>query len=1040
MLRAGYSRSVADGMSHTLAQWSYWLKGFTRAVGAAALVLALAGGTSAQTPDAPVADVAAPSPPPSPLAGYLGLRIRDIQFRGPTSMDEERMRASLELRPGDPLDKEKLRDSIQTLYNTGFFQNIEVEAERIPPDEMRLVIALTENYFVGAVNMQGAPKPPPTTGQLVNASKLDLGGLVTEEKIQTGLDGLQETLTANGYHKAGIEVHKAPNLVTQQMDIGFAITPGPIARVGNVKVNGDAGYPEKQVVEIAHLQPGKRATLGRTTAALERLRKKYQKQNRLEAQAAVTEKNYDPASNTESYVLNVDRGPVVEIRLNGAKLRKGLLKKYVPVYEENAVDADLLAEGARNIRDYFQTKGFFDVRVDFREEDDLAHDRRYVVFNVNKGQRHKLVAIELTGNKYFSTDELREHMVVEPSNMLLRHGRYSQTLAARDAESIENLYASNGFQDVHVQPETIDDYKGVKGHMKAIFRVSEGEQTRVASFQFEGNQQISSETLRGQINTSEGQPFSDSGVASDREALLSYYFNQGFPNAQFESSVQQASVHPPRVNVTYRIKEGERVFVDQVLISGLHYTHRPVVERQMELRAGEPLSQNALLDTQRRLYDLGLFNEVNVAVQNPDGMAPEKNVLFQLEEAKRWTFNYGIGLEAQTGGEPGLPSQPQGRTGVSPRVSFDVTRINLGGRDQTLLFKSSYGRLQQRALISYEAPHFLNREGWKIITTGFYDTTRDVRTFTAERLEGSAQLEDKISRISTILFGLTYRRVKVDPTTLQIDPNQIPLLSKPVRVGAPTFTFIRDKRDDPLDAHKGNLTTVSTAFSSTIFGSGSNANFSRFLINNSTYQRFRKNWVFARNTRVGVERLLGGGDFVPLPERLYAGGANSHRGFAINQAGPRDLVTGFPLGGNGLFLNQLELRLPPPTLPLVGDNFSVVLFHDFGNVFAAAHQILPNLFRISQRHEGQCDAISQTTTSVLTPGAPPTAPTTCEFRYMSHALGAGLRYRTPIGPVRVDVGYNLNPPTFPIQGTPPALPTMQRLKHVNFYFSLGQTF
>ena len=1020
------------------------MKAITRALGAAALALALAGKISAQAPNPQPTDApppaAADAPPPSPLAGYLGLKIHDIQFRGSTSMDEQRMRASLRLREGDPLDQGKLRDSIQTLYNTGFFQNVDVEAERVPPDEVALVIALTENFFVGAVNMQGAPKPPPTTGQLVNASKLELGELITDEKLQTGRDSLEETLTANGYHKAGIEVHKAPNPETQQMDVGFLISPGPIARVGKVKVNGDAGYPEKQVVEIAHLQPGRRATLGRTTAALERLRKKYQKQNRLEAQAAVTEKNYDPANNTESYVLNVDRGPVVEIRLNGAKLRKGKLKKYVPVYEENAVDADLLAEGARNIRDYFQTKGFFDVRVDFREEDDLAHDRRYVIFNVNKGQRHKLVAIELQGNKYFSTDELRDHMVLQPSNMLLRHGRYSQTLAARDAESIENLYASNGFQDVHVQPEAIDDFKGVKGHMKVIFHVNEGEQTQVATFQFEGNEQIPADTLRGQINTSEGQPFSDSGVASDREALLSYYFNQGFPNAQFASNVQQASLHPPRVNVTYRIKEGERVFVDQILISGLHYTHRPVVERQLQMRAGEPLSQNAVLDTQRRLYDLGLFNEVNVAVQNPEGMAPEKNVIFQLEEAKRWTFSYGIGLEVQTGGEPGLPTQPQGRTGVSPRVSFDVTRINLGGRDQTLLFKSNYGRLQRRALVSYEAPHFLNREGWKIITTGFYDNTRDVRTFTAERLEGSAQLEDKVSRITTVLFGLTYRRVKVDPTTLQIDPNQIPLLSKPVRVGMPTFTFVRDKRDDPLDAHKGNLTTFAMGFSSTVFGSGSDANFSRFLLNNSTYQRFHKKWVFARNTRIGIERLLSGGDFVPLPERLYAGGANSHRGFAINQAGPRDLVTGFPLGGNGLFLNQLELRLPPPTLPLVGDNFSVVLFHDFGNVFAAAHQIVPNLLRISQRHEGQCDAISQTTTNVLTPGAPPVAPTTCEFRYMSHALGAGLRYRTPIGPVRVDVGYNLNPPTFPIQGTPPALPTMQRLKHVNFYFSLGQTF
>jgi outer membrane protein assembly factor BamA len=193
------------------------------------------------------------------------------------------------------------------------------------------------------------------------------------------------------------------------------------------------------------------------------------------------------------------------------------------------------------------------------------------------------------------------------------------------------------------------------------------------------------------------------------------------------------------------------------------------------------------------------------------------------------------------------------------------------------------------------------------------------------------------------------------------------------------------------------------------------------LQNNTYYQFHKKRWVFARSTRIGVEATYGSTDFIPLPERFFAGGSNSHRGFGLNQAGPRDLQTGFPLGGEALFLNNLELRTPPLPLPFVGNDLSAVLFHDMGNVFPSAGDIAKNFFQYAQPDRSSCQ-------NTVTPN--------CNFNYMVHAFGGGVRYRTPIGPVSFDVGYSVNPPTFPIaqQGR------FQTLGHFGFFFSIGQTF
>src|SRR2546430_11652676 len=189
------------------------------------------------------------------------------------------------------------------------------------------------------------------------------------------------------------------------------------------------------------------------------------------------------------------------------------------------------------------------------------------------------------------------------------------------------------------------------------------------------------------------------------------------------------------------------------------------------------MSQIDMLKTQQGLYDLGIFSQVDTAVQNPEGSEREKNVLVEVQEAKRYTFSYGLGLEFQTG-QPAVGSnQPQGATGASPRVSFGITRLNFRGRNDTITFKSHVGRLQQRALISFEEPRWFNSRDWRMSVTLFYDNTLDVATFTSQRLESSVQAAQTISKVSTMLYRFTYRRGEA--SNLPSQPDQHTLVTPP---------------------------------------------------------------------------------------------------------------------------------------------------------------------------------------------------------------------------------------------------------------------
>ncbi|WP_255460911.1 POTRA domain-containing protein [Edaphobacter albus] len=990
---------------------------------------------------------------------WKGLLVQKIEFNGVTFEPSDTLPRELPQHAGEPLDPEKVRESTRKLFNSGRYRDLTVRAVK-EGGGMALIFDGVPRYYVGRVTISGV-KNDRLSSLLEYATKLSPGTAYTDTSVSTGTDGIRDVLKSNGYYEPKVYAGTTIDQPNSQINVEYDVNIGPQARIGNVKTESlELGMSLEEFRKKGKLKQGSKVTRDTVSNALTRLRSQYQKRDRLEATVSLLKQAYDPQRKQVDYDFQVNQGPEVKVLVEGIKVSRSRLHLLVPIFEEGTIDNDLLNEGMHNIRDFVQQQGYFDATVDVKVLGEKTSAER-VVFTVDRGIKHKVVTVELKGNHYFSDDILRERMRVKKADAYQRSGRYSPGLVAGDVSVIQTLYRANGFDqaqittDVKDTDEGKDPSKKKEGRISVVYNIVEGPQKKFGTINIVGVDPGRLADVKALMNTQEGQPFSLVTLAGDRDTVLTYYLSHGFDKARVDLQLPKGD-DPTRKDVSLLVDEGQQVFVNRVLLSGLHFTRTKVAESQILVHPGDPLDQTALLETQRNLYNLALFNEVVTAVQNPKGDAPRKNVLVQATEAKRWNVTYGVGFEAQTGnpggttqtnsGNPGAYS-PEGRTGVSPRVSLDVARINLRGTQDSITLRSTYGLLEQIAVLTYQNPNSFGSKNFSTSLAGGYTNIQNITTFASSTLQGSFRVTEKWKRTDTFIYEFLYRRVKVDPNSLRISSDLIPLLSQPVRVGGPNFTWFHDTRQpSPLDATKGTYSTLQGFYASSKFGS--QTDFWKLDGSNSTYYPlFHRRYTLARNTRIGYEHTSGPnpnagnpvclGDLrttnptcnaVPLPERLYAGGATSHRGFGINGAGPRDLQTGYPVGGSAAFINTLELRMPPPTLPYVGDSVSFVFFHDMGNVFQNPEDMFPSFLNFRQPNRGICRNVSGTIGH-------------CNFNYFSHAVGIGARYRTPVGPIRLDFSYNLNPPIYPVtndyNGKPPYV---GEGNHFNFFFSIGQSF
>ncbi|MDQ6706450.1 MAG: hypothetical protein M3Z85_10805, partial [Acidobacteriota bacterium] len=425
---------------------------------------------------------------------YEGRQIAVIAFDpAKQPLEASELHEMLPLKENSLFRRADARAAIERLFATGRYADIQVDVQPKGPD-VAVRIITKNSWFVGDVEVDGNVSEPPNNGQIVNASRLDLGQPFLMEDVKTAQAEIAKLLIANGFYEHAIKPEFKYDDHAQQVHITFAIETGKRAKFWTPQLTGQLELPPEKIIKATRWQRPvlggyRQITQRRVRQGIDRVRAKYENSERLLATVQLKDIQYDAEANRASPHLEIDAGPLVTIKTIGAKIGKKTLQANVPVYEERTVDRDLLAEGARNLRDELQSKGFFEADVEFKQQA-VRNGKEEIDYLINTGPKHRFVYIEIEGNKYFKTAAIRERMFLEPKSLQFRHGRYSEAFVLRDREAIVNLYRSNGFHDVTVTAAPVDNYKGKTGDVAVFVRIVEGQQWFVSRLDITGDKQL----------------------------------------------------------------------------------------------------------------------------------------------------------------------------------------------------------------------------------------------------------------------------------------------------------------------------------------------------------------------------------------------------------------------------------------------------------------------------------------------------------------------------------------------------------------------
>ncbi len=579
--------------------------------------------------------------------------------------------SNLPLLAGKPYHTEIERAALKQLFATGLYSDIRTVAT---PEAggVRIDFVVTQNYFLGVVRVEGL-REPPNEPQALAAMGLQLGDTFTDDGLKSALERLKQTLDDDGLYQAKLDVQRDQNPETHLVNLTVVVNPGPRARFGDIHFVNQSRFSDHEMLERTKLKPGGKVTADRIRSGIDRLRQYLAKKNYLTARVDARRGEYDARKNTLPLTVRVEAGPEVRVVVEGAKVGGKEIKKLVPIYQEGAVDPDLLEEGRRNLHDYFERKGYFNSQVSYQTHEEKKQET--IVYTVERGAKSRLVGVAFAGNHYFSNELLASRLVIQPASFL-SPGRFSPRLLESDVESIRGIYLASGFRNASVKSQVTDSYGGKKNDLFVHFDIHEGPQTKVASLAIEGNHAIPDEELFGVIASTAGQPFSQSNVSNDRDNILALYYNRGFPQASFQYLSKQEG--PDLVALTYEISEGPQVRVNRVILLGYRHTRPGVIRRRVQIQPGQPLREADIVATQDRLYNLGIFNRVDIATKDPSGTVQNKDVLIETREGDRYTIGYGGGIEMQR-----LASTTNATStslAVSPLGIFNFTKLNFAGR------------------------------------------------------------------------------------------------------------------------------------------------------------------------------------------------------------------------------------------------------------------------------------------------------------------------------------------------------------------------
>jgi len=947
-------------------------------------------------------------------SSYEGQNVSSIEIAGRPDLNTTQFQHLFLQQSAAPFSKEKVDQTIAALIATGQFQDIQLQVD---PESsgVRVLLVLQPAIYFGNFEFPGAEQFP--YSKLIQTANFPPDAPFNTADIEKDRQSLVNYFRQEGYFQCEVTSEVKVDTSHALANVLFHTALNRRASFGIVDIAGPSSSETAPLVSRlrsvlarlrgAGIRPGRPYHHSTLIKAQQYLQSQLEKEAHLAARVKLAGAEFHADTNRADIHFNVETGPEIHVEIQGAHLWSWTRKSLLPMYQGIGVDAESIEEGRQALLSYFQAKGFFDVAVESRLTEQAYGES--VLYDINRQKKHKVSELTLTGNKQVPSSELAGHFDVEEGG-LFAHGKFSQKLVRSTANNLRAVYQSEGFSDVQV----ISSVENHGGNINVTFRVIEGPRDLVNSLTIDGADTFpQSKFAPNGLKLSVGQPFSQAHVQADRAAIMARYLQAGYLTASFRETATIVSKNDPHhVNVVYHIEEGPLVYAGDIITLGRERTRQRLINQDLSsIQLGKPLTETQLLTAGSQLYEhTGVFDWAEVDPKRPITTQTREDILVRVHEARRNQITYGFGFElinrggSLPSGTVSLPNLPPvglpanfksaQATFYGPRGTFQYTRNNFRGKGESLSFTAFAGRLDQRVAGYYINPNFA-WSPWRATTSVSYENNEENPIFSSRQELGNFQLQRFLDETKIDTVFLRYSFSQTDLPRVEI-PALVTDEDRHVRLSTIAANFTHDSRDNALDAHKGLLGSAEFALNTTKLGSS--VNFAKFNGQLALYKQTHNNIVWANSLRIGLSQPFASSR-VPLSERFFTGGGNSLRGFPLDGAGPQRNIYAcssgqappacpqitVPNGGNELLLINSETRIPLPFKKGLG----IVGFYDGGNVFSNVG--FHNFTKL-----------------------------------YSNNVGLGLRYATPVGPIRVDVGRNLNP--------------VEGVKATQYFISIGQAF
>jgi outer membrane protein assembly complex protein YaeT len=927
---------------------------------------------------------------------YLGRRVTTVSLAlEGRPLADARVMTLLQSRVGAVLAAADVRQSIAHLYSTGRFEDIRVRAVA-DGDGVALTYELTPLRPITAIRFEGgAPgiRENKLRGRVVErfgpsprpARMREIAAYVTSD--------LQEL----GYLRARVSPRTDIAFGSSHAALVLVLAPGDRTHIGRIDVQGETGVPAATLLRELRVSTGDPFQSPKLAARIEHYLSGRRRRGFLAARLDVGTEFTD-GDRVVNLKLTSHPGPHVALRFEGDALPADRRDDLVPIARESSADEDLLEDSVNRIREYLRGRGYRDGSVQYaREERD---GELIITFTIRRGPQYRVGRIEFAGNASIPLTDLQPHLLVRAGQP------FSASAIDADLAKVTDIYRRQGFSAVQtdVTFESQPDVAAAAEVPVAIrIAITENVRTLVSSVHVEGVHAVAETELTGSLGLQPGAPFFVTQMAIDRDVIQSRLANLGYQSATVTTN-PRLSADGSRADVLFTVREGPQLFVEHVLIAGNERTKTSTIARELQVKPGDALGLDRVNESQRRLAALGLFRRARITEMG-HGDETRRDVLVTVEEAPAATIGFGGGLEVGQFLRTDSSGVPSERLEVAPRGFFEVGRRNLFGKNRSinLFTRVSLGNLSRpqgdpgadfveyRVLGTFREPRVLRTTADAFLTATVEQQSRTSFNFARRALNG--EVVRRLSRAVSVTGSYQIQRTELFDET--IDPalttsvTTVDRVFPQVRLSSFATSVVRDTRDDLTEPSAGEFLSANTQLAGRRIGS--EVGFARSFLTAQTFHllpRARRT-VFAASARLGLaaafprltaDRDANGNPVVdaqgqpvfvtvrdlPASERFFAGGDTTVRGFALDRLGTPELFdrNGFPTGGGGLVVLNAEARIP------LRGGLGAVGFVDAGNVFAQPSKIALSGIRGS--------------------------------------VGVGVRYKSPIGPVRVDLGFKLN--------------------------------